>query len=269
MFGFLQDPDYVSGVTPIPATTAFITITVSGPEAKLSAPGDKDKQIAVELAGIFEGKSYHLEEEDKMDEAVSNAKLAKEYLNLAANMTQNGRPRGIPSWWYPLTTPPTTTPIESDVKYECDAQLGSPAPNDCTYIQSQDLGPDSDTIEIKPGAVIFLHQNTCNTAITSSIDLILTWEQVRVALAALVAACVLQPSKWSHGGRAFYEPHPVKRRRGHDRKRDPSLLNALPPHANITLFQQKEAWRGPSVEQDSCTWKAVMRGVSITTCSAT
>ena len=272
MFGFIMAPTYVPGSTPIPATTAFLTITVSGPEAKLSTPGNKDTQFAVELAGIFEDKSYQYEDQGNMELAFKNVELARDYLTSAANMAEHGQSRGSPSWWLPEVTPPTQNTLpESDVNYECDAYLGSPSPTDCTSLQSHDLGPDSDTLQIHPGDVTFLHQNSCTTAITSSIPLVLTWEQIRVALTALITTCVLHPSsKGPHGGRAFYEPHPVRRRHGGGKRlgrRGRDLLNALPPHVNITLFGQEEPWLGDGVEQKSCTWKAVVNGVSVASCS--
>ena len=290
-----MDPNYISG-TPVPETTAFLTITVSGPESKLSQPGNKDKQFAVEIAGVFEDKSYHYEEQDNMEQAFRNLDLARSYLTTAANMAAQGNNRGkVPSWWIPEITPPTTNAkakpndltflnsivTESEVNYECDPQLGSPSLTDCTSLQTHDLGPDSDTLQIRPGDVTFLHQNTCTTAITSSIPLVLTWEQVRWALAALITTCMLRPSSSakgsSLGGRAFHElQRPIKDKRScgkrdsgtsRRRRKRREMRDALPLHANVTLFQQQEPWKGEGVEQDSCTWKAVVRGVSVGSCS--
>ena len=42
--------------------------------------------------------------------------------------------------------------------------------------------------------------------------------------------------------------------------------NALPPSADIHIFQQVEPWISPASEMDSCTWKAVINGSSVMKC---
>ena len=74
----------------------------------------------------------------------------------------------------------------------------------------------------------------------------------------------------ARGGRAYYEHQPAlssrRRKRGSDADAGLTGLNALPPHANLTLFQQTEPFVGVAEEMKSCTWMAVERGRTVAGC---
>ena len=157
------------------------------------------------------------------------------------------------------------------MSYQCDAGLRSPATVDCAYIEWNQLTPASDTLTVGPKAgVRFLHSNTCYLAISSIIPLALTWNQVRTAVSALMSICIQNPFQAAHGGRAYYShpSHQIGKRGKKRRSSEVTGLNALPPHVNITIFEQTEPWTNPAVELRTCAWQAVSKGHPITFCNA-
>ena len=174
------------------------------------------------------------------------------------------------TWWNVAISPTQQSALEASNKmtYECDAGLGSPSTVDCTKLEWSELGVGSDTVKVAPGVVTFLHQGTCNLAITATTALVLTWEQIRAAVSTLLSICVDNPYDSSQGGRAFYGAPPMTASNRRIRKRQISGLDALPPGANMTVFEQTEPWTSPEAELQSCTWKAISKRLSIKTCSA-
>ena len=234
---------------PYPSSTAFVTVTVSGPSGKNTKPGDFDPGITGEILGRFAAlKSYSRPESVTMllSQAGSLVWLAR-----TKRMQLGGR---IP-WWAPETD------SSSEMSYECDVGLGSPSMTDCAQLQWSQLGPPSDTVAIGPGQVTFLHLNACYLAISASVALVLTWAQVRAALLTLFGVCVYNPAGPAQGGRAYFTTRPK------GRSRDLTSSNALPPHANVTIFEQSELWTNPTNELHSCTWRAVKNGLSVKTCN--
>ena len=47
-------------------------------------------------------------------------------------------------------------------------------------------------------------KDTCTLAISAAIILVLSWAQIRTALATLMSVCVQNPTQPARGGRAFY-----------------------------------------------------------------
>lgn len=251
----------------LPPSTTFLTLTVSGPEKKLSSPGNTDPSVLQALATKFRFKS--LEELSGTEAWSFNAFSSLIFRIEAEDAERRGR------WdWDMVGThnepgggrARQNALIASEkMTYDCDANLGNPAPQDCLQLEWSQL-PSSDTLHVGPGSATFLHQNSCYLAITASVALVLTWEQIRAAVNALFHACVQHPYNPVQGGRAFYKPpRPVGGRRTR-RDGTPSGLNALPPHANVTVFQQLEAWTDTSRELKSCTWKAVTEGSPVSKC---
>lgn len=109
---------------------------------------------------------------------------------------------------------------------------------------------------------------TCYLAISATANVVLTWSQIRAAMSTLFNTCVQHPLQAARGGRAYYRP-PQARLSGRlvERKGDTTALNALPAHANITVFQQLEPWTNPTIELKTCTWLAVKKGMPVSACS--
>ena len=184
------------------------------------------------------------------------------------------RRRGQRPWFSQQSVPAAP----GEMSYDCNSNLGSPVPADCTHIvlSQPDGTSSSDTLTLAPGAVHFFHSNACYLAISASIALTLTWEQIRTAMTALMTVCINRPFLPAQGGRAYYAPPPqaaaLSSRGSRSRRRDhgdhqPTALNALPPHANITIFQQTEPWTDSLREMSTCAWKAVVGGSSVAQCA--
>ena len=62
--------------------------------------------------------------------------------------------------------------------------------------------------------------DTCYLAISSTVSVILTWAQIRAAVAALMSVCVQNPFQPSEGGRAYYGTPPKTVAGRGKRKRD-------------------------------------------------
>lgn len=178
--------------------------------------------------------------------------------NQAAAMSHGGN-----TPWWSLSVDPAS----DKMTYECDEDLGRPKETDCTHIEWNLLGPPSDSLTVGPGITTFLHQSSCFLAISASVRIVLTWQQVRTAVDTLMNVCIGHPYQTPRGGRAFFGPPPaISPRPGIGRREKLTGLNALPPHANVTIFKQTEAWRSAEDELKSCTWKAVVSGKSVSTC---
>ena len=168
--------------------------------------------------------------------------------------------------------------------------------------------------------------DTCTLAISAAVTLVLTWAQVRTALATLMSVCVANPVLPARGGRAFYGSHTTPKVMGRSRRsgsgrsrkrrggevlsgtffrRCPIIMkrilsfsigmlmyktwilhcftawlinqltslthrttgwNALPPHANLTIFQQLEPWTDSAAAAKTCSWNAVLRGEAVDGC---
>ena len=107
--------------------------------------------------------------------------------------------------------------------------------------------------------------DTCFVAIFSEIAILLTWNQIRAAVGAIINMCVQNPIQTSQGGRAYYGPAPrVTSRDGSPMQ--VTGLNALPPHTNVTIFQQQEPWTNMTEELQSCTWRAILNRTPLTQC---
>ncbi|KAL9119208.1 MAG: hypothetical protein Q9187_004238 [Circinaria calcarea] len=150
------------------------------------------------------------------------------------------------TWW--IGIPPSRV---NQMVYECDAGLGNPPVVDCLQIEWSQLrsgsaGGSLDTVRVGPKAV-----------------------QVQAAVATLMNMCIQTPAAGPRGGRAYYRPPERVTRRMKDRRDNPPLtgLNALPPHANITIFQQQEPWTNLAVELQSCTLNAALQGNPVSKCN--
>ena len=262
LFNYLLDPRSMPYTNPIPSDTAFITATVHGTYTKNPSPGDQHPSVPLAISYLFEQQS-------KTQPVDSH----EHFVSLMESALYQGDASGQPgprAWWdrgsIGSESAQRTLLASDHMTYECDSKLGNPSNIYCSQIERSQLGPPSDTLTVAPEATTFLHQEDCYLAITASIALVLTWQQIKAALDTLLNSCVNRPYSASQGGRAFfgtpsYPDISIK-------KRDTvSGLDALPPHANITIFKQREVWSDPVGELSSCTWKAIEQGVSVSTCN--
>ena len=178
----------------LPSSTSFLTVTISS-HARRFRPGDTDPSIPLAIMGIVDMElqklspasiEYTLRDADK-----SLWHVAATYMTRVGEVV----------WWTSLTFKGF-----DNTTYECDAALGSPAAVDCTEIEWQQLMPDSDHLEVGPSQVLFLHSKTCYLSVSATVALVLSWEQIRVALTTLLNACVQNPYNLQKGGRAYYLP---------------------------------------------------------------
>ena len=262
------DPLYGT-IPPVPASASFFTITISGPTDELYSPGDYNPIVPWALRDANE-RAYDSEAEQRLDSEVI------EYLDRANFWSRQAEAMSIEddmltSWWQ---SQPWNS---SQMVYQCDVALGNPSPYDCGQVQLSQISVPGDSLTVGPGTVHFLHSNTCFIAVSATVNVVLTWSQIRIAIAALVGACVNTPyHTMSVGGRAYYKallsPQSkdsinVRSKRKNTDEFSISGLNALPPGTNVTIFQQLEPWTDASDEMRSCTWLAVSNERSVRSCS--
>ncbi|MCJ1238670.1 hypothetical protein MMC14_006661 [Varicellaria rhodocarpa] len=255
----------------LPNNAQFITVSLTGPLKRLSSPGNTDPAIPEVVSQKLEDAAG---QSPRGSSQWQKFDTTSQVWKLTSQSMQRGS--GIPWWSKTISSNP------DEMTYECDATLGSPAEADCAQIEWNQLGPwsispPSDMVSVGPGKVQFLHSNSCVLAISATLTTILTWAQIRAAVTALMSTCIQTPLQTSKGGRAYYSP-PVtfpaiiprdlgRSRLSLDRRQaTPSALNALPLHANITMFAQKERWVGEREEAGSCTWEAIVRGRDVDGC---
>ena len=246
-----MDPStYLYG--PIPAEAAFITVSIVVRRTDFY-PGIYDPEVAIALWGASNIAAALLPENGPDEKAM----LARAYAwrGRAHQMTRGSSAQS----WNGRNTHIFPSAVD-EMTYECDSNLGNPAIADCAHIEWTQLGHPSDSLTVGPEATFF-HSNTCTLAISAAVTIVLLWQQIQTALAMLMDTCIQFPYQPPRGGRGYYNPQPVKVSRLKD-KRQSSVtgLNALPPHANITIFEQREGWTNASAELDSCTWKAALEG---------
>ena len=255
--------------------TSFITLTISSLVISDPSPGDLDPSVPLVL-GLTTGAAALQNPQGSGTYSILKAASSGWYhVGLGMNRGANRR------WWERVTVADPEPTTSDEMAYKCDKNLGSPTPVDCTYMQWDQLGAmSSDTLTLAPGAVQFLHSNACYLAISASVALTLTWEQIRTAVANLLSIYVTGPllgGTTQGGGRAHYQqPRTLsrrsipgmdgRRRRNSNGPRPISPWKALPLHANVTLFQQTENWAGPGGGLDTCTWKAVEEGSPVMRC---
>lgn len=238
-----------------PLSVSFLTIDVKQFGRRNLNPGNTDPEVARALAATT------LEISRFYNPYSSRKSPSSLWTIQAENML-----RGSDAAWYQKLS----TSV-NEMSYDCDTGLGSPSTIDCNQIEWNQLGstkPPSDTLTVGPGVTTILHSNTCYLAISAAVSLVLTWAQVRTAVSTLMNVCLRAPNQAAQGGRAFYAaPQRISRRKLKDRESTALTgLNALPPHANITIFEQRQAWTNPAAELNTCTWEAVTRGLPVSTC---
>ncbi|MCJ1237109.1 hypothetical protein MMC14_005093 [Varicellaria rhodocarpa] len=244
--------------TIFPPSTSFLTLQIESAKSPESArsPGDTDPEIPLLISQYMTGRAG-------LENTGSNTRRLYRIGAQLWSICSAGLSRSGERTWWEEATYQASIPFDVEMAYECDNDLGSPVLNDCSDIQINQLGPPSDTVSVGPGNTQFLHSSSCVMAISAATALVLTWRQIQAALGTLMNVCLQNPSRPAYGGRAYYQQTAKVSRR---KKRQATGINALPPHANLTLFQQQEPWVDPAGELRSCTWGAVSTGASIANC---
>ena len=117
-------------------------------------------------------------------------------------------------WW--IATPPAP----DEMMYDCDAKFGTPSPANCSHIEYSQVGAPSDTLNISPGVPKVISSGMCSVAVsTAAASITISWQQVQVALEALIDMCISNPGRESTGGTAYYGsevvlPRGTRRARG-------------------------------------------------------
>ena len=264
--GFSNTRDWLLGpdsppqqwAAPPPVSASFFTVTLSAPTNRFYAPGNTDPEVPIAL-GEYMTRISRADNDMRLLPHIRDAILYWEIQSIGMRLG-SGQP-----WWSPQNMV-----ASNEMSYQCDAGLGSPATVDCAHMEWDQLTPASDTLTVGPKAgVTFLHSNTCYLAISSTIPLTLTWNQVRAAVSALMSICVHNPFQASHGGRAYYShaSHQIGKQERKRRSSEVTGLNALPPHVNITIFEQSEPWTNVAGELRTCAWQAVSKGHPVTSCN--
>ena len=250
--------------------TTFITLTISKTFLPNPSPGNTDPSIPLAV-GLLEQQQAAKEAQGSSVQDAHQKASALWMLTAMTMKTGGNRP------WFGGGSVPAAP---GEMSYDCSKNLGSPATADCTHMEINQLGrtSSSDTLTLAPGAVQFFHSNACYLAISASIALTLTWEQIRIAVTALMTVCINRQFLPAQGGRAYHIPPPkaaalsgrgsrIGSRGGGSQPPAVTALDALPPHANITIFQQTEPWTDPLHQMSTCTWKAVLDGSSVMKCA--
>ncbi|MCJ1241062.1 hypothetical protein MMC14_009066 [Varicellaria rhodocarpa] len=221
---------FPTNAQPFPPSARFITVTVSGLRKGPPDTPNKDDDIPNHLSD--ELNSWSSQGDNPTGHSMFLVGIQRRAFRLmgAKLLMLEGR---ISNWWDGEPADPSL------VIYECDSKLGNPTKSDCTQLEYSQLGPPSDTLAVGPEVAKLLSSNTCHVAISSSIPVMLTWDQVKIALQGLVLTCIENPMYPSRGGRAFYKNQgtPLQSKRtGQWRKRGTAtVFDALPPHVNLTI----------------------------------
>ena len=220
---------FPSDLQPFPVDARFITVTVKGLGDGPPETPNKDDDIPLQLSEELRSRLPSGDEDlrDRMLHFIVEAVKATN-LETASSLMNQG---DISNWWDPFRP--------SWVTFECDSSLGSPAISDCTQLEYSGLSPPSDTLIIGPGATKFLSSNTCQVIISASIEIVITWNQVKSALQNLISTCISSTMHPAWGGRAFYNSEVAAMASKLTGRREKTALvtaiEVLPPHVNVTI----------------------------------
>ena len=116
----------------------FITVTVKGSNVQDTSPGDTNPRIPLIFAhDLIESASTTHHNDELRD---MRYKLARAIHDRGQKMMGQGG-----TWWEAASNP------RDEMAYECDTNLGSPTPVDCSQLQWQGFGNPSDSVKIGPG----------------------------------------------------------------------------------------------------------------------
>ena len=234
----------LENLDPFPQTALYFTVTISrpNPQGRLWETPKLDPNIPLFLSIGIENTWRDRINEGQMTNTIDGLLYASAVM---------GVDRVVP-WYNPSALGIPTASTKDEMTYECDSSLGSPGLVDCSQIEYSQLGPASDTVTVggpgSDGGKAFMH-NTCRVKVEANMAIVLTWEQVGMALGALIHLCVENPLVKPRGGRAFYGTESgsgsasILGGRKRRRKRAVTGLNALPPHVNITISQVNNTLR--------------------------
>ena len=262
MVNYFTNPSTILTET-LPPWAGFLTVTIAGKprydDLDEIGPGDYDPAVPIAIAdslrrignGIRKGNPYAI-------------RYFKDAACLEMHAKEMDRSSLEETWWKDLGTVLTDL-----MTYECDAKLGSPTAIDCSQLEYSSLiGAPSDSVTIGPGMDQFLSLGTCSVAITASVHLVLTWSQIRITLDTLINQCVSNPLEPAIGGRAYFQLSSSLDSPSYQMRRDTlDGSNALPLHANITLFKQNEPIKtNVQSEFETCTWHQILVGGAVASC---
>lgn len=123
------------------ASASYLTVSVSN--RKEPSPGNFDPSFATLVAGnIASSMKYaKLGDRAKLNSQIHDFSLR------AMNMYSGGSTN---TYWTNVAQ------SASEMTYECDANLGTPAAVDCAQVEWSELRPDEETISLVAGRVKFL-----------------------------------------------------------------------------------------------------------------
>lgn len=253
-------------------SATFLTLAIcSKSEARDSAPGVYDPAVG--------GKIF-----TSLHEALLRTPFNSPSWNQLSAMAERiGHAWGLVTRSYALDRPwwgrPLGATADETTTYECDAKLGNPRPRDCSQLQYSAFPAGGGDVTLRTGVETFLHSESCSIGISAAIPTPPSWARIQAAVNDLVEICVNNPLATALGGRAHYGRQDpvdigggigVPGRRTKKFRKDVTALDALPPGANITLFQQleiSETFPNAVDEARTCTWLQVVRGRDVRACA--
>ncbi|MCJ1235133.1 hypothetical protein MMC14_003097 [Varicellaria rhodocarpa] len=181
------------------ASSAFLTAQISGP----NVPASTDPSILAAVSlwsfaayrrGSTSGSTdFRIRLKTWLNRIIAEEFAAKALAEGAADATTT---------WAP------STPVPDEMTYDCDANLGAPSAVNCLNINYSQLEAPSTKIMIGPGTPKVLSLDECNVVVSANSNIVITWDQIRLALEGLLLFCVSRPWQSSIGGRAYYNPEP-------------------------------------------------------------
>ena len=126
---------------------------------------------------------------------------ANQFRNIGLALERGSVPR-IP-WWQGTSLSPV------EMNYTCDISLGTPKLADCSSIEYSKLGAPSDRLTISPGVPKLISSGMCSVVVSTVSSISISWQQVHLALDALINLCISNPGQPSSGGMAHYTSQAV------------------------------------------------------------
>ena len=186
-------PNVISKAT----SSAFLTLTISSPDHVDPNTGNTDPYISsavsMWLRSAYE-RSLSFQETlaERYKSWVLKA-IENQFYRQAMTRLQD---RSV-AW-------DATTSVPDEMTYRCDAGLGVPSATNCSRIDYSQLGAPSDTVMIGPVSPKVLTLDECTVAVSATSSIVITWNQIKLALEGLLLSCVSAPWQSSIGGRAYF-----------------------------------------------------------------
>lgn len=221
----------------------YMVVTVSGPRSRMPQR-ETDLLIGLSLEAYLKEKLNELASRARMDDITRTAtSYTKSFVE---TLYGDNHPR-----WWEFTMGPLN-PNPTNVKYACNASLGSPSTAKCQAILYESFFSESGDVVLDPASgPLIKTSGDCAIGVKATSKQTTTWELLRMVAERLLNTCITDPLSGTRGGLATSQPVFGRRRRADS--------NTWPSSLTMAVYLQ-DPFNGAA--SDTCAWGVVSSQIS-------